>query len=252
VRASDEARGPEAPPERALDGDDATAWCPGGEGTGAWLEVGFLHPVTVESLSFVAGPPCAGDAGGPWRRIRSVHVADGRQVVEVDLEGDGGREEVRLETPLAGSRVVVTIDRVESGAGRPCLWGLELGLRDGARVGTRETAARADLPAGRRRLLGLWVQGPEGAPTHQLVFGMNGEFRLTYLPLEELDRGRAQRVAGRYDFDGERLRMGRAAEPLKTVRLATRTGGAIELAPGAEGAAHELLAGTFRRVTVAF
>lgn len=126
---------PDARASRAADGDDDTAWVPDGDLQGAWWQERSRSERTVSAVAVVQGD-AVGRSRDETRFAEEVEVSVDGEVVATGTVGRG-RSVVRLDEPVRGKDVRLTVTRTSQGSG-------EVGL---ARFRSIDTGLSTDPPA---------------------------------------------------------------------------------------------------------
>jgi hypothetical protein len=192
-------------PLNLLDDDASTMWCEGAEGLGEGEEIRFYFKKAQRIDRIIVGP-----AAATGRLILRVRVSDGVNSIRIDLS-DIYAERL-LKRPLSGSSYTVSIEQVGGpnegsrlGNDVACLSEVLLYWKKRP-FGGRTPTSKLKYNKYRDRILGRWSGEPMGAPEKFLVFGLDGTWEWSFVPLLG---GRSERMTGEYRFRGGRLLMRR-------------------------------------------
>jgi hypothetical protein len=192
-------------PLNLLDDDASTMWCEGAEGLGEGEEIRFYFKKAQRIDRIIVGP--AAETG---RLILRVRVSDGVNSIRIDLS-DVYAERI-LKRPLFGSNYTVSIEQVGGpnegsrlGNDVACLSEVFLYWKKRP-FGGRTPVSKLKYNKNRDRVLGRWNGEPMGAPEKFLVFGLDGTWEWSFVPLLG---GRRERMTGEYRFRAGRLLMRR-------------------------------------------
>lgn len=223
-------------PLNLLDGRGATAWCtPTSDPLNDALTFGFKGgPTTLSELVVTTGNNFDETTFATFARARklSIRVPGGLKTLGggtfVMLEDKRGPQTVAINPPITGQRIIIEILDMfpaEDPDEPVCISDIVF-MSEGKALNGSWLTPKLKYDKSLAPLLGTWFSGSEGNPNKFLAFDVDGAFRYSFEPFDQL-RDKPVEITGTYEVAGDRITLdvpGKGKVQAKVRREASKRG----------------------------
>jgi|CXWL01.1.fsa_nt_gi hypothetical protein len=194
-------------PLNLLDGRDNTAWCsPTADPLNEVLSFGFNGPTRVDEVRISTGNNFDEGTFKEFARARKLVLKSGKQSQTIEINDERGGQGVVLRLPFTGERFTLEIvDQYPADdPDQPVCLTDVIFVLDGKALNGSWLLPKLKYDKQTLPLLGTWYAGFAGTPDRFLSFFIDGTFRYTFEPVDDI-RGKPNVIAGGYEASPSRI-----------------------------------------------